>query len=191
MKQFHIYFFWEEVQTSFGHQSGCIVEESSAAPILDNTERSGVDATHSRMVKFSETTSSSYRTVIAALTRYCLEAPKVIARRSEVALTALARARSNEALELAGSTFDSHDDRLLPCENRASGRSRSRHCFPPQETAADFIGREDISEVLHNALFPPENTLSISRRKNSVIHGMGGSGKTQFCSKFARDNQGR
>jgi len=37
MKQFHIFFFWEEVRTSFGNWSGFIVEESSAAPILDDT----------------------------------------------------------------------------------------------------------------------------------------------------------
>ncbi|CZR56280.1 uncharacterized protein PAC_06168 [Phialocephala subalpina] len=191
MKQLHIFFFWEEVQSSFGHRSGFIVEESSAAPILDNTERSGIDATHSRMVKFSKTNSSSYRTIIAALTRYCREAPRVIARRWEVALAALARARSNEAFELAGLAFDIHNDGLFPCENSASRRSRSKHFFPPQETAADFIGREDISHILHNALFPPENTSSISRQRKFVVYGMGGSGKTQFCSKFAKDNQER
>jgi hypothetical protein len=191
MKQFHIFYFWEEVQTSFGHWSGFIVEESSAAPILDNTERSGIGATHSRMVKYSKTNSSSYRTVIAALTRYCREAPRVIARRWEVALEALARARSNEAFELAGLTFDIHNDRLFPCENNASRRSRSKYFFPPQETAADFIGREDIFHILHNALFPPESTSSISRQRKFVVYGMGGSGKTQFCSKFARDNQER
>ena len=143
------------------------------------------------MTKFSETTSSSYRTVIAALTRYCREAPRIIAHRWEEALAALARARSNEAFELAGLTFQSHDDRLLTCETSASGMARSRHCFPPQETAADFIGREDVFGILHNALFPLESTSSMSQRKKFVIYGMGGSGKTQFCSKFARDNQGR
>ena len=56
MKQFHNFFFWEEIPTSFGHRSGFVVEESSAAPILDNTERSGIGATHSSMIKFSQQT---------------------------------------------------------------------------------------------------------------------------------------
>jgi hypothetical protein len=191
MKQFHVFFFWEEVQTGFGHRSRFIVEESSAAPILDNTERSGIAATHSSMAKFSNTNSSSYRTVIEALRRYCREAPRVIARRCEVALAALTRARSNEAFELAGLDFDIHNKRLFPSEINTSGRSHSRHFFPPQETAADFIGREDTSEILYNALFPQEITSSISRQRRFVVYGMGGSGKTQFCSKFAKDNQER
>lgn len=189
MKQFHIFFFWEEVQTDFGHWSGFVVEESSAAPILDNTERCGVDATHSRMIKFSDRNSSSYRTIIAALRRYCREAPRVIESRWKVALDALARARSNEAFELAGLTFDTHNDRLYTHENKAPGRSRNRHFFPPQETAADFIGRENVSEILNHALFPPGDSLSVNRQRKFVVHGMGGSGKTQICSKFARDNR--
>jgi hypothetical protein len=191
MKSFHVFFFWEEVQTSFGHRSGFIVEESSAAPILDNTERSGIDATHSSMVKFSKTNSSSYRTVIEALRRYCREAPRVIARRCEKALAALARARSNEVFELAGLEFDIHDEHLFSGEINASKRSHSRYFFPPQETAADFVGREDTYDTLYNALFRPEITSSFSRQSRFVVYGMGGSGKTQVCSKFAKDNQER
>jgi hypothetical protein len=191
MKNFRVFFFWEEVQTCIGDRSGFIVEESSAAPILDNTERSGIDATHSSMVKFSNVNSSSYRTVIEALRRYCREAPRVIARRCEVAVAALARARSNEAFELAGLDIDIHKGHLFPGESNTSRRSYSRHFFPHQETAADFIGRENTFEILHEALLPPEITTSISRQRRFVVYGMGGSGKTQFCSKFAKDNQER
>jgi hypothetical protein len=191
MKQFHIFFFWEEVQTNFGNRTGLVVKESSAAPILDNTERSGIDATHSRMVKFSKTNSSSYRTVIAALTRYCREAPKLIARRWEMALAALARTRSNEAFELAGLAFDRYDDRLFYYKTDVSERPLNRHFYPPQEASTDFIGREDVSRILHKALFPPESNSSIRRQRRFVVYGMGGSGKTEICSKFARDNQER
>jgi len=194
MKQFHIFFFWEEVRTSFGNWSGFIVEESSAAPILDNTERSGIDATHSRMVKFSRTNSSSYRTVIAALIRYCRYAPKVIPRRWDVAAAALARARSNEAIELVGLDFDIHNDRLFHNEKNVSPvskRIRSRYFFPPPTTTFDFIGREEVSVILRYALFPSETASPVSEQRVFVVHGMGGSGKTQLCSKFAKDNQDR
>ena len=188
MKSFHVFFFWEEVPTSFGQGSGFIVEESSAAPILDNTERSGINATYSSMVKFSNTNSSSYRTVIEALRRYCRQAPRVIAHRSERALAALARARSNEAFELAGLETDIYDERSFPDAIVTSKRSQSKYFFPPQETAADFIGRVDTSEILFNALFRPAIASSSKRQSRFVVYGMGGSGKTQFCSKFARDN---
>ena len=80
MKQFHI-FFWEQVPTYFGNRTGFVVEESSAAPITNNTERSGIPATHAEMAKFPGSNNSSFGTVIEALTRYCRDAPPVIARR--------------------------------------------------------------------------------------------------------------
>jgi hypothetical protein len=191
IKQFHIYFFWEEVQTDFGGRFGLVVEESSAAPILDNTERSGIDATHSMMVKFSRTDSSSYKTVIAALTRYCHDAPKVISHRWTEALVALARARSNEAFELAGLAFDVHNYRPYHYTTSVSETPHSRYFYPPQETVSDFVGREESFEILHKSLFQDDNDIPSPRQRRFVVYGMGGSGKTQFCSKFARDNQNR
>jgi hypothetical protein len=189
MKQFQIFFFWEELQTSLGRQSIFMVEESSAAPNVDNTERCGVDATHSQMVKFSDKSTSSYRTTIAALRRYCRDAPPFINRRWKKALETQARTRSEEAFELAGLEFDSHGSHLSPHERRASSLPRSKHFFPPQETAAHFIGREDVSSIIQNALVSPSDTYSINRQRRFVVYGMGGSGKTQISSKFARDNR--
>ena len=40
MKQFHISFFWEEVPTDLGNRTVFVVKESSAAPLMYNTERS-------------------------------------------------------------------------------------------------------------------------------------------------------
>lgn len=76
-----------------------IVDESSAAPILDNTERSGIAANHSQMCKF-EGKSAGYRTVAAALMRYVREAPDVIPPRWAQAREMLKVQRSNEASEL-------------------------------------------------------------------------------------------
>ncbi|KAH8802451.1 tetratricopeptide repeat domain protein [Xylogone sp. PMI_703] len=191
MKQFRVYFFWEEIPTKLKDGLRIIVDESSAAPILDNTERSGIDATHSRMIKFSSTKSSSYRTVLAALSRYCRDAPRVIERRWEVALSTLARIRSNEAFELAGLDVNIHDD-LLFHSHHIDGPKTSypRYFMPPPDTASEFIGREDASEMLHKALFSKEQA-SNRNQKRFVVHGMGGCGKTQFCAKFAGDYQER
>ncbi|RFU28121.1 hypothetical protein B7463_g8230, partial [Scytalidium lignicola] len=190
MKQFRVYFFWEEVPTKLKNELGYIVDESSAAPILDNTERSGIDATHSRMVKFSNTKSSSYRMVLAALTRYCREAPKIIDRRWEVALAMLARTRSNEAFELAGLEFDIDNLLFHNHHINAPKISYPKYFMPPPDTTSEFIGREDVSEMLQKVLFSQEHT-STRKQKRFVIHGMGGCGKTQFCSKFAKDYQER
>src|SRR5450759_1810573 len=106
MKQFHIVFFWEELQSDLGGQRGYVVEESSAAPVADNTERSGIHANHSQMVRFIDPQSSSYRTVLEALVRYCRTAHPIISRRWQNADQYLTQTRSQEAMELTGTAFD-------------------------------------------------------------------------------------
>ena len=79
---------------------GQVVDESSAAPILDNTERAGLPADHSHMCKFESRTSPGYRLVVAALMRYSREATEVVARRWEHAVEMLNAKRVQEADEL-------------------------------------------------------------------------------------------
>lgn len=69
MKQFRIFFFWEEVPTDLDNRTVFVVKESSAAPLMYNTERSGIPANHEGMVRFPSSSCSSYRTVIEALKR--------------------------------------------------------------------------------------------------------------------------
>lgn len=117
MKRFHIYFFWEQEKTCLPHTtayvcclSSCfvngfrsqrqVVDESSAAPILDNTERSGIGASHSQMCKFEDSSAPGYRTVAAALLRYNREASSLIAVRWSQAKDMLKVQRSAEASEM-------------------------------------------------------------------------------------------
>ena len=76
------------------------MDESSAAPILDNTERSGIPASHSEMCKFKSASASGYRTVVSAIRRYCKDAPATIQFRWEKADEMLSIERANEASEL-------------------------------------------------------------------------------------------
>ncbi|PVH94680.1 ribonuclease-like protein p/mrp subunit [Periconia macrospinosa] len=100
MKNFRVYFFWEQEKTDMGTGLDYIVEESSAAPILDNTERAGLPYSHRDMVKFENRSSPGYRLVAAALIRYSKEAPSLIASRWEQASEMLSTKRQNEAAEL-------------------------------------------------------------------------------------------
>lgn len=77
-----------------------VVEESSAAPILDNTERAGLPCDHRNMCRFKSRTSPGYRLVVAALMRYSKEAPEVVSRRWKHAIDMLNSKRSQEADEL-------------------------------------------------------------------------------------------
>ncbi len=76
------------------------MDESSAAPILDNTERSGIPASHSEMCKFESASETGYRTVVSAVMRYTREAPGMIEFRWEKADEMLSMQRSSEASEL-------------------------------------------------------------------------------------------
>ena len=77
-----------------------MVEETSAAPILDDTERAGLPYDHRGMGKFESQTSPGYRLVVAALIRYSKEAPNTIPQRWRNAVEVLKSKRINEAAEL-------------------------------------------------------------------------------------------
>lgn len=76
------------------------MDEKSAAPILDNTERSGIDADHQHMARFVDSTAPGYRTVAEALLRYTREAPSLVSQRMHENKESLARQRADEAKEL-------------------------------------------------------------------------------------------
>jgi hypothetical protein len=191
MKQFHIFFFWEELQSNVAGRWEYMVEESSAAPMIDNTERSGIYANHSQMIRFTDPHSSSYRTVLEALVRYCRTAPPTISRRRQRAHRAFSQIRCQEAMELTGTAFDVHkDDAPFQYPQRASQKPRNRHFYIPQVVSSIFTGREDVSRMVEDALFASD-VYSSRQQCRYIIHGIGGSGKTQFCSKFAQDHRER
>jgi len=192
MKQFHIFFFWEERESKIHGRKAYVVEESSAAPIIDNTERAGIDADHAQMIKFCSNKTSCYRMVVEALGRYCRSAPPIIFRRWQQAADTLSRAWSHEAFELAGTAFDiHHNDRPFLYERKVSERPRNKYFSIPQVVSSIYTGREDICQAVEETLVAPEGPESSRQQRRYIIYGIGGSGKTQFCSKFAQDHRER
>ena len=100
MHRFRVYFFWEQERTDLKYTKGYVVDETSAAPILDNTERSGIAADHRDMCRFDGKDSPGFRTVMAALKRYCQEAPEVVRVRLRKASLEIGTQRRCEAEEL-------------------------------------------------------------------------------------------
>lgn len=82
LARFRIFFFWEQERTDLKYTRDYIVEEASAAPILDDTERSGIAADHRGMCKFADRNAPGFTTVVAALRRYVAEAPAVVRGRT-------------------------------------------------------------------------------------------------------------
>jgi len=100
MSDFRIFFFWEQEKTDLKYTKDYIVDEASAAPILDNTERSGIAADHRGICMFEKNSDQGFRTVVAALRRYQQEASEVIIGRTLRASAALIDQRWHEATEL-------------------------------------------------------------------------------------------
>lgn len=66
----------------------------------------------------------------------------------------------------------------------------TRHRTIPHSVSPQFTGRDDILERLKNYFFPP-NPPDSDQRLVFVLHGMGGSGKTQISLEFIRKYSSR
>lgn len=186
LKQFRIYYFWEGVKTSIGHSEIFMVDQASAAPVIDNTERTCIASDHFGMVKCADRKSQTYRSVLAPLVRYCREAPSIIAHRWSLAEQNLQRARCDEAFELTGIVYDIDEKILRPSlSGRESSKSPKKNIDLPRRPSLNYVGRSAISETLSDAFF----SSPVKSQKVFILYGMGGTGKTEISIKFARDNQ--
>ena len=189
IKQFHIHFFWEQRKTITSTWTGLVVEESSAAPILDDTERSGIWATHSGMCKFANPGAPGFSVVRATLNRYTQDANGIIASRWMQALKALERLRHNEAAELLESYDASQTSPVI--YEKYNNTPRNKYFCVPYNASSIFTGRQDITERLEKSILSGGTQRPLTIQKRFILYGLGGSGKTQFCLKFVQDHRQR
>ena len=186
VKQFSIYYFWEQLPTTRRSSKSLIVGQESAVPPWHDAERFGIAATHSGMVKFSSRKDPGFDVVLAALIRYSSKADqriksrwasdrKFIEQQRQDEANALLRRRSTYRLEGSSSTPNVSHLHLIP-----------------RNPCAFFTGRNAYSSRLRDAFgLNAVGTDVRQDRKIFVIYGLGGSGKTQFCLNFARDSKSR
>lgn len=79
--RFQIYFFHESRPMDLKGTRQLVVEEDSAAPVIEGVERMGIERDHSNMCKFEDETSPGFDVVAEALMRYSEAAPSVIQMR--------------------------------------------------------------------------------------------------------------
>ncbi|KAK3182171.1 hypothetical protein K4F52_006540 [Lecanicillium sp. MT-2017a] len=66
----------------------------------------------------------------------------------------------------------------------------ANHYFDvPQSVSSIFTGRESLLRDLKEVVFRRTGTRHDQYQRRFIIIGLGGSGKTQFCCKFAQDNR--
>ncbi|MCJ1268890.1 hypothetical protein MMC22_008778 [Lobaria immixta] len=71
----------------------------------------------------------------------------------------------------------------------ASLVSSNKHFHLPQAVRSIFTGRNTLLETLKDSFIAPSSPKHGRTQKRFIIYGLGGSGKTQFCCKFAQDNR--
>ncbi|KAF3397270.1 Nephrocystin-3 [Talaromyces pinophilus] len=188
MENFRVYNFWETVETTFGPFRGYIVEESSAAP-WPTVESSGIDATHSQMCKFPDEQFPAYKVILAALRRHLKEAEHKIPTRLAAARQDLRNRRQAEAHEILGPNASFKD--VQSATQQSKKRAYNKHFTVRMRVSDIFTGREELARELQARILPPDDPQTPSKQKRYVLHGLGGSGKTQFCLKFANDNKNK
>ena len=185
MKRFAIYNLWEQKKTTMGDIISFAVEEDSAAPTWDNTERCGIFATHKDMIKFSDVHDHGYRVVLEALARYIVAAPSLIHYRWEKDVQALGQERQHEAEDLL----------KPPLRYLMSGDMNkpdlNEWFIIPRCSSTYFTGRAVHAELVRGKLGPVNHLHEANRHRVCVIYGLGGAGKTQFCLRYAEDNKSR
>ncbi|KAI1310866.1 tetratricopeptide repeat domain-containing protein [Xylaria venustula] len=65
----------------------------------------------------------------------------------------------------------------------------NEHFHTPQTVSSIFTGREQELQQLKDIFIQSAGNTSSKSQRRFVIHGLSGSGKTQFCCKFAEDTR--
>lgn len=185
MKQFVVYNFWEQMETQSKTLKTYIVDKESAAPGWDNVERCGIRSTHSGMAKMRTTQDRGYRVIEAALKRYIALAPDLIrARRRQEQLQI-----ENERKAKAEALLHSHSHTSVLEDTPTEGLNE--WFLVNRSPTPYFTGRRTHADHVKESLAAYQKRHASKRPSIFMVCGLGGSGKTQFCLKYAWDNCSR
>ncbi|CAD6590890.1 MAG: hypothetical protein ASARMPREDX12_004774 [Alectoria sarmentosa] len=81
------------------------------------------------------------------------------------------------------------DNAVRSAQNVVPLASLNKHFYTPQTVSSIFTGRATDLDTLRRCLQASASTSHPHIQKRFVVYGLPGSGKTQFCCKFASDNK--
>jgi len=73
----------------------------------------------------------------------------------------------------------------------ASLASVNKYFSIPEPVSSIYTGREGLLDDLRRMMFASASAAQGHTQRRFVIYGLSGSGKTQFCCKFAQDHRQR
>jgi hypothetical protein len=83
------------------------------------------------------------------------------------------------------------DNAVRSAQHVVTLASLNKHFYTPQAVSSIFTGRVTDLDTLRRCLEAPAAANQTNAQKRFVVYGLPGSGKTQFCCKFASDNKQR
>lgn len=217
-KQLHICNIWEQVETQRGDYKSYVVDKASAAPDLFPGEQWGMFIDHEGLLEFHDPNDGRFQHFLESLTRYIEACPQEIALRwkTEQGTQQLATrnfSHHNEGHIFHGNTIQGgrvHFGNVYFYNNdRDEGANRLQHqstadqikptsapllnelYMVPRSSTPQFTGRQLQAEMLKEELGAIQSPNVVNKLRIAVIQGLGGSGKTQFCLKFAEVNRSR
>ncbi len=102
--RYHVYFFHEGEPTKIRGDYCSIVEDESAAPVIQDVERARIQRDHARMCQFKNKNTPGFSVVAEGIQGYAAEAPAIIQRRWETEKAERQRSKEMAAKELVGVT---------------------------------------------------------------------------------------
>jgi hypothetical protein len=78
-----------------------------------------------------------------------------------------------------------------PTPEHQDKRVGNKYYEVPRSASALFTGRQDIYQRIKKVCLPAGPTTAQLQQKRYVLYGLGGSGKTQLCLKFAEEHRER
>jgi hypothetical protein len=182
---FCIYNFWEEVQTQFSDSCSYIVDEESAAPAWNDVEKCGLRATHSGMAKYGHAEDYGYQLISEALKRYSSDAPDHIRVRWQNS------ARSSGGHKARSSSASPQLSLIDVPTNDTFATDLNKWFLVERKPTTFFTGREGHARNVKSKFSEAQRQVGRKSHAMFVVYGLGGSGKTQFCLKYAHDNRSR
>ncbi|KAE8440751.1 hypothetical protein EG329_006610 [Mollisiaceae sp. DMI_Dod_QoI] len=179
-------FLWEDLETDFGDRERVVVPQDTAAPIQIVAERCGIDGTYNTMVKFGS--EDSCKVILSFLERCCADAPKDVKGRWQVAQANNQNSRKQQASEMLGTSFEPNVTSISSPKPHEQ-RIEANLFRPPAQGTWRFFGRSKECGTIEEALLRPKRHSNPAAQRRFIIYGIGGSGKTEICRKFAQDNK--
>ena len=199
--KFRIYFFYEGKPTDIHGKLCYVVDEESAALVIQDVEHTSIQQDHIHMCRFDDEHSPGFCVVTEAIQRYAAQAPEKIladwqsekaegqvrtdAQVRELSGTAIYHTNRASSTSGGGGDDSSNAPGLLDSKSRAASRLKC-HYIVPRQRVQHFVGRK---AQLHQI----SSHFATDREKNRphvlILHALGGQGKSQIAIEYCQSSR--